>query len=425
MEHQVVRPKPGPTSPGGGPGSESIGDRSRPRSRFALVVAVIVLATVASCSVPVVGARGRTNISGASVSAAVAAKPTFIGPILGKDETPTLSLGRDGGVSVPLPDGRDLWIFGDTPRFQYQHGKWNLTGFIQGSSAGMESYTTGHMLAGPLDEVVPGHKLTARNQATLFIPPPRVYLPNRGGLRCTKANAGPSAGEGRWATGAALMPDHTNVLIPFVDVCVTSSFVETVEGWGFTEYNWKINKFSVGATDVFPPATNGAATPRARWFGSPIIADNKVTFFSVTCCKPGIVYRTTVAASVAALRKPGSYVPTPVSGLPAALLLHVAPPSRTQPHLTMMQVVDTRGKYAIYTAATPTGNWTKKATGSLPRCLTSPGRCGDSVYLHPELSTTSRMVVTYYLPGFGPGVATAHPYPHLPLWHTVAAYLPV
>jgi hypothetical protein len=402
-------------------------DCSRRRSRFALAAAVIVLATVASCSgSSTVSSDGPTSISSVHRSVAVAAKPTFIGPILGQDETPTLSLGRDGGFTVPLPNGQDLWIFGDTPRFQYQQGKWNLTGFIQGSSAGMGSYTTGHMLAGPLDEVVAGQKLAADNQAAQFIPPPYVYLPNRGGLRCTKANGGPGAGEGRWATGAALMPDETNVLIPYLDVCSTSSFVETVEGWGFTEYNWKTNVLSVPPTDVFPPATNGAATPSAKWFGSPIIADNKVTFFSVTCCKPGIVHRTTVAANVAALSKPGSYVSTPVSGLPAAThLLYVAPPSRTQPHLTMVQVVNTRGKYAIYTAATPTGNWTKKATGSLPRCKTSPDLCWDSVYLHPELSTTSRMVVTYYLPGFGPGVATAHPYPHLPLWHTVAAYLPV
>jgi hypothetical protein len=220
------------------------------------------------------------------------------------------------------------------------------------------------------------------------------------------------------------MPDKTNVLIPFVDVCVTSPFVETVEGWGFTEYNWKINKFDVGATDVFAPATNGHATPRAKWFGSPIVAGNKVTFFTVTCCAPGVVYTTTVAANTAALKQPGSYVSTPFPGVPAALLLYVAPSSHAQPHLTMVQVLDTRGKYAIYTAATPTGKWTKKASGTLPRCLTSAGLCGDSVYVHPELSTRTRMLVTYYLPGFGPGVATAHPYPHPPLWHTVAAYIP-
>jgi hypothetical protein len=46
------------------------------------------------------------------------------------------------------------------------------------------------------------------------------------------------------------------------------------------------------------------------------------------------------------------------------------------------------------------------------------------VALHPWLSTSSKMLVTYYVPGYGPGIATKHPAPGGALGHVVMAYLP-
>ena len=37
----------------------------------------------------------------------------------------------------------------------------------------------------------------------------------------------------RWPTGAALMPDKKNVLVPYMDVCVVAAGAYAVEGWGF------------------------------------------------------------------------------------------------------------------------------------------------------------------------------------------------
>jgi hypothetical protein len=347
--------------------------------------------------------------------------PAFLGPLLAGDESSTLSEGRDGGVSVSLPDGRALWVFGDTPQYQYQHGKWILARFVHGSSAAEVSFTEGSPPAAPFQEVGVGRAHSANDHPTQFLSSPVTYLPDGSGRLCNQANAGPTASAERWPTGGALLPDGTNVFLPFVDVCVTSALAYRVEGWGFAEYDWKANKFSVGATDVFAPAVSGTAIPTSQYMGSPIVAHDTVTLFSETCCSPGSVYTTTIAADVAALADPASYVLQPVSGLPATFSLSVAPPSQSQPHLTMYWASDTRGQYRIFTAAEPSGPWSQQAMGTLPRCDTTRVSC-DTIEVHPELSSASQLVVSYNLPGYGPGITT-HP-SWVPPAHLVWASIP-
>jgi hypothetical protein len=333
---------------------------------------------------------------------------TFLGPLLAGDESPTVSEARDGGVSVPLPNGRALWLFGDTPQYEFQHGQWNVTHFIHGSSAATLNLPSGGPPTAPLQEVAPGRSYAMTNQpAHQFLPSPRTYLPDGSGRLCNTANGGPNSEVGRWITGAALLPDQTNVLIPYVDVCGLSASNFTVEGWGFAAYNWKSNSFTIPATDVFRPATNGAAIPTSEIMGSPIVGNDKVTLFSHTCCSPGSIYTTTIATTFAALEDPASYVQEPVVGLPPTFSFSVAPPSYSQPHLTMYWENDARGQYRIYTATNPAGPWSQTATGTLPRCDTSRSPC-TTVQLHPELSSPSQLLVSYYLPGYGPGIA-AHP----------------
>ncbi len=359
--------------------------------------------------------------------AAVGAPARFIGAVLAADESPTISWGRDGGISVPLPGGRDLWIFADGPRYQYssQQQRWKLNGFIYGSSAGEQRYTSGHLLSGPLQEVVLGHALTAKNTATQLIPSPNLYLPDGSRRPCNRTYGGASTAAVRWATGAALMPDQTNVLIPFLDVCVTSAYSYVVEGWGFTEYNWKTNRLSVSPIDVFPAAKSGAAISEAQYFRSPVVVGKNVTFFSSTCCSPGSVFTTTIAANTAALRSQASYVSVPVAGLPATFWLSVVAPSTFSPHYLMYWMNGVKGEYRVYSALQPTGPWNQQASGTLPRCASNPYSCRNSIYMHPELSRASQLVVSYYFPGYGPGNATKHPYPHLPLGHVVWATIPV
>ena len=51
-------------------------------------------------------------------------------------ETAARVLSRDIGISVALPDGHDLWLFGDTSVYTRNSvGNWVNTGFVDGSTA--------------------------------------------------------------------------------------------------------------------------------------------------------------------------------------------------------------------------------------------------------------------------------------------------
>jgi len=354
-------------------------------------------------------------------AAGAAGGPTFLGPLLSRAETPTTSWGRDGGVSLALPNGKDFWIFGDTPRYQWSNGQWRLTAFIQGSSAGQRAFTSGKPLDGPLTEVRVGHPTQSTNQPLQFLAAPKLYLPDGSGRACTKANGGPSVEAVRWVTGAALMPDKTNVLVPYVEVCVIDASTYSAEGYGFALYNYKTNKFAAKPYDVIPPTADGATIPTKQFFGSPIIKNGKVTFYSWECCATQHIFTTTLNATVAALKNPASYSPTPTSGVPPTFNLSVTPPSKTHTKITMYVLTGTAGEYEIYTATAPTGPWTKSASGQLPRCDQPSAAC-RSFALHPELSPAKRLIVSYYLGGYGPGIATKHPSHDLP--HTVLASIP-
>lgn len=385
-------------------------DRRRAARRSVVAWLAALVATMAAVTFP--------SPSGATSGT------TFLGPLLSHAETTNTTWGRDGGFSVPLPNGKDFWIFGDTPRYQWQNGAWTLTGFIQGSTAAQRTFTSGKPLDGPLDEVWAGHPTRSTNQPIQFLRAPNLYLPDGTGRSCTKANGGSKVEAVRWVTGAALMPDQTNILVPFMDVCVIDEFRYDAEGWGFTLFNWKTNKFSINPYDVFPATPNGAAISTSQYFGSPIIKNGTVTFFSWVCCGPGSgVYTTTMAATMTALKDPDSYLPVVVPSLPATFNMSVSQPSKTHANLTMYSLAGNKGEYKIYTATSPAGPWSQAVSGSLPRCDTSPLPC-NSFAIHPELSPSGRIIVSYHLPGFGPGIATRHPYPHLPLRHVVMASIP-
>jgi hypothetical protein len=347
-----------------------------------------------------------------------------VGPVVSRAENGTTSWGRDGGISVPLPNGRVFWIFGDTPRYSYLGGKWSLTGFIFGSSAGIVPFRLGRPPATPFNEVIPGHSVRSTNQPSLFMPAPHLYMPNGSGKYCNKANGGASAGAARWPTGAALMPDKTNILVPYIGVCVLSANSWRVESWGFALFNWKTSRFTVAPVDVWAPARSGAGLPQLLNRGSPVIYGRNVTFYSTDCCVPnGHIYSTTLAANTTTMRRKSAYTSKPIAGLAPAPIFTVSQRSGTQNHFTMYQMAGSKGQYKLLKAATPTGSWSALGSGTLPKCNTSPAPC-ISVALHPELSTSSRILVSYYLPGFGPGVPNQHPYPHPPLGHVVMSYIP-
>jgi hypothetical protein len=358
--------------------------------------------------------------SGVMPVGAASSAPKFLGPVTSKAEGPNVTLGRDGGFTVPLPNGKDLWIFADTPRFEFTQGKWRFRGFIPGSTAGLMPFTPGRTPTRTqrLAEIKVGHRPATVPKPAKFIPSPtNVYMPNGSGKKCNQANGQSSTNPVRWPAGGALMPDKTNVLIAYVDVCLVNSYFYTGEGWGYALYNWKTNRFTQPPYDVFKPKKDGSELRRDHYFSSPIITGNKVNFFTWGCCgASGGVFRTTV--DISKLKNPASYVLERIQNVPATYELSVVNKSKTHNRYTMYTLTGTKGQYSLYTASSVAGPWTKKGAGSLPRCNTSPYPC-HSIILHPELSPTGRMVVSYHLAGYGPADASKHPYPKEPLRHVV------
>jgi hypothetical protein len=375
----------------------------------------IALAAMVGCLTVVVSLSTSTP-AGATVT-------TVLGPVLSQVESSRITDLTDTGITVPLPNGEDLWVFGDLERYLHKGGRhksvWVKHGFVKGSNAAEGPYTQGQ-LPTPLDNVRVGQSLSATNQPTQFIPTPTdVYMKNGSSKRCTKAHG--AKYPARWATGAALMPDSTNVLVTYIDICVVSPTNYPTEGWGFMEYNWMENTISVAPTDVFPPTPGGATLPATEEFGSPIVANNEVTLFSSGHCPDGLY--TTIAANATALANPASYVPSSVPGGFEATgcgSVERATGPDSQPELQLVWLTGTEGQFAVYSAPTVTGRWSEEATGTLPGCQTDIG-C-YSVYLHPEMSTSSKLLVSYVLPDYGPGVAG---YTNTTLGHLVLASVPL
>jgi hypothetical protein len=378
-----------------------------------LVALVCALMSVASLGLPV-----NVDTAGAGPSA------KFLGPVLSIRENSETTFGRDGGFSAPLPNGKTFWIFADSPRYQFIRGKWRLTAFVAGSTATMAPFTKGKPLTTRMTEVNPGRPLKTTNKPAQFMQVPNAYIPGEEGVLCRKYQARRPSFSARWPVGVALMPNKKNLLIPYAVVCVLGESDYILQGWGIALFNYKTQKFTTLPTDVVPAQTNGAEMSTAQMWGSPIVHDNQVTFYSRECCGEGSgVFTTTIDASAAALKNPASYVPTPLPDVPLTLNVQVAKKSKHHQQFSMYVLNGIHGEYTILRSPSPTGPWTPTATGVLPRCDTSPRRC-HSMALHTELSPAGRLNISYHLPGFGPGVATKHPYPHEPLRHVVSSSIP-
>jgi hypothetical protein len=332
---------------------------------------------------------------------AEAASPRVV-PVRSKYETATRVVSRDGGGSVALPDGHDLWLFGDTGVYQRSaSGSWHHTTFIDGSTSMLTRTTKGAVPAG--GEVPTG-------APKRFIPVPKgVYLPDGSGRACTYKTA---AFPARWPTGAAMLT-KTEVIVTYSIVCVTTpgGHAQTrAEGWGYMLYNWKTHHIDQSPRDVFKPRKNGAAFTRSRIFGSPRVNGGMVTFFSSQCtkvksvgCATGRVWSATVKATPAALSNPASYKIVPLttdgSGKWQPLSISVGHYGNG---LRLVEMATIVGTYRIFTAPTAGARWHLKRSGTLPGCPTKTGFC-LALEGHPELSTTGKTFVSYKDADTGPG----------------------
>jgi fibronectin type 3 domain-containing protein len=341
-------------------------------------------------------------------------------PVLSSYENASRSLSRDGGLSVALPNGNDLWIFADTGVLDNNSsGQMVVSQFITGGTSAEGPYAAGQIPTSLSEVPSPGQplSLSLTNPPAQFPPAPtNVYLPDGSGRSCS-----PPLGQytARWATGAALIPGTAHVLITYSEMCVYQGTFQT-EGWGFLEYNWQTNALDVPPDDVFPPVRSGAAFASKLALGNPVISNGQVSLFSMVCtrlfvgCNSGQVYAATLPIDLATLRNPASYSVNPIATDGSAswqpVSLHVA--SYPDAPFRMIETTAVTGSYDVLTASSATGPWHLETTGLAQGCQgLSSGFC-YSLAGHPELSTSSQLVLTYLDPGAGP-MGTTGPVGHL------------
>jgi hypothetical protein len=349
-------------------------------------------------------AEGRARSSGPRP--AVALKLVRAVPLHSSYETRTRAVSRDVGISVVLPDGHDLWLFGDTSIFQRAGaGGWKRAGFIDGSSALEARYRR--------DQVPHGREYDSSAPAR-FIPRPRdVYIPDGAGQPCAYPRAAYPA---RWPTGAAVMADNNSeVFVSYAEVCVTRRpshggvVPAQTEGWGYLLYNWRTHHIDRGPADVFRPHTTGVRLGNSRIFSSPYFNNHQLTLFASQCtalsvwCSKGHVWSVTVPDAVRAMNNPASYKPH---------LLSLSGSGKWQPisvsigryadGFHLVEQTSVGGTYKIFSASTLAAPWRLDRSGRLPGCPTPTGFC-YALTGHPELSTSTHIFVTYMRPNSGPG----------------------
>ena len=331
---------------------------------------------------------------------AVAASAVTTAQIHSKYENAKRSISRDIGISVQLPDGHQLWLFGDTGIWQRDGSGWHQTKFIPGSTA---------MLAkGARGQVPSGGELPSGSPAIFLPTPHNVYLPDGSGKPCEFPDARFAA---RWPTGMAVTPSNKSlVLVTYGEVCVTKSSSKVgvrAEGWGYLLYNWRKKKI-VKLVDVFKPKRDGSAIPPQQIYGWPMFASSKLVMFSSQCtsayvnCTAGRVGAVTLS-SVAALNNPSAYklqqMVTDGTSLWSPLAISVG---RYPSGLRLIETTSIAGAYKVFSATQPTGPWHLDRSGTLPGCPSQKRFC-FALEGHPELSTANSLVVSYHDPDSGPG----------------------
>jgi hypothetical protein len=311
-------------------------------------------------------------------------------------------LQRDAGISVALPNGRDLWIFGDTSSFSADSSA--SSAFIGGSTAAKGRYVPGNTPTALKDIQPAGTGASTSRAPAQFIPTPSdTYMPDGIGRACTPANG--AVYTARWPTGAAVLDVPNELLVTYTDVCVTSATNFTVEGWGWMITSLKSTRIKTGPIDVFPPSPTGAALDPARAYQSPIVSDGHLTLFTSVCtklfvsCAAGAVTATTLSDNPLAMAVPAAYVGTPavtdgtVAWAPVNVSVAAYPSG-----LRLIEQTSIGGTFLIFQSTSPTGPWKPFVSGTLPGCSTTPRGFCYAFVGHPELGSDTSLIMSYFKP---------------------------
>jgi hypothetical protein len=380
-----------------------------------------------------------------AVAFLVSRPPAPLAPALvlsGAERGGNVSLARDCGYSAPLPADprRSLWLFCDTPvyvRGQTSSGRvtWALRRFIPGSTAAegraVVGSSRGLRLPGQLSEVATplgaggapsaGDALGPGHVPTPFLLPPRGLVTSTG-RPCGSDGSYPAS----WVSGVTRVPASAELLIAFNNYCVQLGAGGYLpEGFGLAEYDPATGTLSNDAI-VFS-GMNLVVAAAAKLLGSPVFSGRYLYLFGPTCtavahggCATGTLFEARVPAAPRAWSDPlnyrwqsndvpGSWTPNPVAATsvitgatPSAVSVADMPAAGRQ--FILVEQTDIGGDFSVYESPAPAGTWHPVLSGRVPcRAGTDLLNLCRAIIVHPELSTPTQLVVSYFDPGAGPG----------------------
>lgn len=382
-----------------------------------------------------------------AVAFLVGRPPASLSPALvlsGAERGGHVSLARDCGYSAPLPADprRSLWLFCDTPvyvRGQTASGRgtWALRRFIPGSTAAegraVVGSSPGRRVPGQLSEVGtplaagPGGVPSAGDAPAPGQVLKPFLLPPRGLVTSTGRPCGSDASyAASWVSGVTRVPASPRLLIAFNNYCVQSGAGGFLpEGFGLAEYDPATGTLSNDAI-VFS-GMNLVVAAAAKMLGSPVFSGRYLYLFGPTCtalahggCATGTLFEARVPATPRAWSDPlnyrwqssdvpGSWTPNPVAATsiitgatPASVSVAGMPAAGRQ--FILVEQTDIGGDFNVYESPEPAGTWHPVISGRVP-CRPGAGLLNfcRAIIVHPELSTPTQLVLSYFDPGAGPG----------------------
>ncbi len=343
---------------------------------------------------------------------------------------------RDCGYSSPLPGrpGWSIWLFCDTT-IAGRHGKTQRLILGTGTAAA-GPYRAGQAPARlseiPTPPTPPAVPSAAAPQP--FLPGPQGLLLPGTTLPCTGSGAYPAS----WISGVAGDPSaaSSNLLISYDNYCVSGDAdTLTAESFGLVEYNPARNLLSP-PTGVFNSA-GGLSLPPQQVLGSPLLPGDGYLYLFGSCladaadalttgCGAGGVFLVRTVALPSYWQNPLTYQYWTGQGwspdeaaartlIPAGgpIGVSVGDYAADGHGLVMVEQTSLSGAFQAWQATSPTGPWHRLLTGQVP-CTRGtqhgPDALCRAVIGHPELSTRSKLLVSYFDPGDNHVDVSAYPW---------------
>ena len=347
-------------------------------------------------------------------------------PVLSNYERSTGdTIRRDCGFSSPLPGrpGWSIWLFCDTAVIG-AHAP-TIKRLILGTGTAADGpYQAGRAPAGLSEVPTPPARPALPSSAA-----PQPFLPAPDGLRlpgsmlpCTGHGAYPAA----WISGVTRAPPPAagTLLITYDEYCVTGTGTgdaTTAEGFGLVEYDPASNL--LGPVTLVFSTGSGLPLLKQQVLGSPMLGRDGYLYLFGFCraapppagCGSGRVFLARTVAAPAYWRNPFTYQywtgdgwsPRPAAAsslIPAGqpLGISVGDFAADGQGLVMIEQTSLAGGFQAWRASSPAGPWRRILTGQVP-CTSgtetgAEGLC-RALIGHPELSTRSRLLISYYDPG--------------------------